>query len=100
MKRGLVAVCMLLLMSLQMAGQEISGTVVDAKSKEPLIGATIEIEGGKPAGITDMDGRFKLTGLKEQKYMLIIRYVSYKAKTLRGILIGTTDLVVEMNADE
>lgn len=100
MKRGLVAVCMLLLMSLQMAGQEISGTVVDAKSKEPLIGATIEIEGGKPAGVTDMDGRFRLTGLKEQKYTLIIRYVSYKAKTLRGVLTGTTDLVVEMSADE
>ncbi|MFQ9996503.1 MAG: carboxypeptidase-like regulatory domain-containing protein, partial [Hoylesella buccalis] len=100
MKRGLVAACMLLLMSLQMAGQEISGTVVDAKSKEPLIGATIEIAGGKPAGVTDMDGRFRLTGLKEQKYTLIIRYVSYKAKALRGVLTGTTDLVVEMNADE
>lgn len=102
-KRGLVAIVMLLLMSLNVAAQEISGTVVDSKTKEPLIGATIEIEGQKPTGVTDFDGKFTLTGLKNQPYSIIIRYVAYKAKTVTGIKAGSTEaaqLTIQMDPDE
>lgn len=99
-KRGIVVILLLLMMSLHLTAQEIMGTVVDAKSKEPLIGATIEIEGKKPMGVTDFNGHFKLSGLQELSYTLVIRYVAYQPKTVRGIKVGTTDLMVEMNADE
>ena len=88
------------MMSLHLKAQEITGTVVDAKSKEPLIGATIEIEGKKTMGVTDCDGHFKLSGLQELSYTLVIRYVGYQPKTIRGIKVGATDLMVEMYADE
>ena len=99
-KRGIVVILLLLMMSLHLTAQEIMGTVVDAKSKEPLIGATIEIEGKKPMGVTDFDGHFKLSGLQELSYTLVIRYVAYQPKTVRDVKVGTTDLMVEMNADE
>lgn len=99
-KRGIAAVLMLLFMSLQVVAQEIGGTVVDAKTKEPLIGATIEIEGERPSGVTDFDGKFKLTGLKQRKYALVVRYVAYKVKTIRDIQAGTVDLTIEMEPDE
>lgn len=78
---------LLLMLSLHLTAQEITGTVVDAKSKEPLIGATIEIEGKKPMGVTDFNGHFKLSGLQELSYTLVIRYVAYQPKTVRGIKV-------------
>lgn len=65
MRRESVAVRMLLLVGLQTAGQEISGTVVGAKSKEPLMGVIIEIAGDKSTGVTGMGGRPRLTRLEE-----------------------------------
>ena len=46
----------------------VKGTIVDKTTKEPLIGATIQIEGTTTGAITDIDGRFELSNLKEQLY--------------------------------
>ena len=35
----------------------VKGTIVDKTTKEPLIGATIQIEGTTTGAITDIDGR-------------------------------------------
>lgn len=44
-KKKLVAIATLLLVNLNAMAQEICGMVKDSKTKEPLIGATIEMEG-------------------------------------------------------
>ena len=54
-KKKLVAIATLLLVNLNAMAQEICGMVKDSKTKEPLIGATIEMEGGKLLGVTDID---------------------------------------------
>lgn len=38
----------------------ICGTVTDAKMKEPLIGASVVIEGTTVGAITDIDGNFRI----------------------------------------
>lgn len=57
----------------------ISGQVLDEKS-EPLIGATINIEGTTNAVITDLEGKFTIKVLPSEK--LIISYLGYKPKTI------------------
>lgn len=37
----------------------VGGTVTD-KEKEPLIGVTVKIRGGKALGVTDLDGRYRV----------------------------------------
>ena len=50
--------------------QQISGTVVDKKSNETLIGAVVAVEGSNAKAVTDADGNFELNGLKNGKYTL------------------------------
>lgn len=42
----------------------ICGTVTDAKMKEPLIGASVVIEGTTVGAITDIDGNFRIEKVK------------------------------------
>lgn len=70
-------------------GQEITGSVKDQKSKEPLIGATIGEKGTSNGTTTDLDGNFKLT-ITQLPATLIISYVGYQT---REIPVRTSDPV-------
>ncbi len=54
----------------------ISGTVLDSKTREPLIGASVVEKGTSKGLITDMDGKFLLTTAPDAT--LVISYMSYK----------------------
>jgi hypothetical protein len=56
------------------------GTVKDA-SGEPIIGATIRIDGKTGGTVTDLDGNFVLNNLTKGA-KLTITYVGYKAQTI------------------
>jgi TonB-dependent starch-binding outer membrane protein SusC len=57
-----------------------TGTVKDATG-EPIIGATIRIEGKTGGTVTDLDGNFTLSNI-EKGTKLTITYVGYKSQTL------------------
>ena len=40
--------------------RQLTGTVTDASSGEPLIGVTIQIKNGKTGVVTDLDGHFTI----------------------------------------
>ena len=74
-----MALMMVGMMCATMQAQTIKGCVTDAQSKEPLIGATVEVKGTTKKTVTDMDGNFRFCGLKKgEKHELIINYVGYK----------------------
>ena len=60
-KRSILLVALLLMASLQLLAQTrtIQGEVTDAQNGEPLIGATVMVEGEKGGTVTDFDGNFK-----------------------------------------
>lgn len=68
--------------------QQISGTVIDKKSNETLIGAVVSVEGSNAKTVTDADGNFELNGLKNGKYTLNINYVGYKPQRIEGVRIN------------
>ena len=41
----------------------ITGTVLDKKARQPLIGASVQVAGTGVKAITDIDGKFSLNGL-------------------------------------
>ncbi|WP_051617524.1 TonB-dependent receptor [Prevotella sp. HUN102] len=84
-KRGFIAIILLLLMSIQANAQEIAGNVYEAKTNAPVIGATIESADGKPLAVTDIDGDFVITGLENQTYSIVVRYIGYKTKRIDGV---------------
>ncbi|CAG5071497.1 hypothetical protein DYBT9623_03496 [Dyadobacter sp. CECT 9623] len=77
----------------------IKGTIVDAQSKEPVIGASVVLKGSTPpvGASSDIEGKFDLPGIPTGKQTVIVTYVSYKAKEIevtvypnQTVLINTT----------
>lgn len=66
----------------QNGNHKVTGRVVDSAG-EPLIGATIMVEGTKEGAVTDIDGNFTINATSKAK--LVISYVGYTTQT---ILVG------------
>lgn len=94
-KKGFTVVILTTLMTLDATAQTISGNVFDAKTKEPLIGATIEVVGAKMKTLADVNGDFKLDGLPDGKYNLVVRYVSYKERKISGVQVMASEAGAE-----
>ncbi|MCB0600923.1 MAG: carboxypeptidase-like regulatory domain-containing protein [Saprospiraceae bacterium] len=59
-KQASVFVAFLLLTAMTWAQKTITGTVTDAESGEPLIGANIVIKGTSTGNVTDIDGTYSI----------------------------------------
>jgi len=73
----------------------IHGIVLDGKTNAPLIGANIIIQNTEFGQATDDDGKFIITDLPSNKYILIASYIGYETKeqsfTLRP---GSADIEI------
>lgn len=65
----------------------LTGTITDKTNKEPLVGATIQIEGSTIGVVTDLDGNFQINDLKPGSYNISIKYISYTPIELKNIVI-------------
>ena len=78
MKRYIKTLClglMLLFSASAMAQNKVvTGTVIDELG-EPVIGATVRVEGTSIATVTDMDGNYKLEAPQNGK--IVISYIGY-----------------------
>ncbi|WP_199119397.1 SusC/RagA family TonB-linked outer membrane protein [Pedobacter sp. ASV28] len=59
---------------------KLSGKVIDARTKEPLAGAVVQIEGVTNQTQTDNDGNFNLITGQSFPYNLIVSYIGYEKK--------------------
>jgi len=66
---------------------KLAGRVTDAITGEPLISATIVIEGTKLGASTDTDGRFVILNVPPGVYRIKITYVGYEHLTFEGVKI-------------
>lgn len=80
--------------------ENIKGTVVDKTTKEPLIGATIQVAGTTMGTITDFNGKFELPELENKAYTLIISYVSYQTQEIQVDATKPQSLEVTLSSDD
>lgn len=88
---------------LAQAQSSITGKILDKKSKEPLVGATVLIENTKMGTTTNIDGNFQIKNLSPGEYTLKISYVSYQTQELNKIKVKNgipTVLTIEMEEAE
>ena len=77
----------------------INGHVIDKKTKEPLIGATVLLESTKQAVKTDINGEFHYKNLKPGIYNLTVTFVSYSTQKVK-VTMGAgnpIDITIEMD---
>lgn len=73
------------------AQAQITGTVTDGNSGDPLIGASVMIKGSTIGTITDVDGRFSLANEKGGDCQLEISYLGFQT-ILINVADGATDV--------
>mgnify|MGYP002277496208 CR=1 FL=1 len=66
---------------------KISGTVVDAKSGETLIGVNVIVKGTTKGAATDVDGNYSIGGLEPGLYTIKATYLSYADYTVRDVKV-------------
>ncbi|MCI5706163.1 MAG: TonB-dependent receptor [Odoribacter sp.] len=64
-----------------MAQGTITGKIVDANTGDPLIGATVMVEGTTQGCVADVNGEFSLQVSKKGNVILLFRFVGYESLT-------------------
>ncbi|MBF6597651.1 MAG: TonB-dependent receptor [Fermentimonas sp.] len=65
----------------------IRGVISDAKTSEPLIGASVLVKETSNGAAADLDGNYIIKNLPAGTYTLIVSYVSYNEITQPGVVI-------------
>jgi hypothetical protein len=73
----------------------ITGTIRDGKNREPVIGATIQIENTNQGGVSDIHGKYKIT-IKPGLYTLNISSVGYERTVLPVRIYNEGSLDIEL----
>ena len=76
-----ILACMLMTASMAWAQKQITGTVVDSESGEPLIGVAVRVPDSSIGVLTDADGNFSIS-LPEGKKSLNFSFMGMKPATL------------------
>ena len=102
MTRRMVFFLLLLSMSLTLFGQGncvIEGSVSDPKAGMALPGVNVMIKGTYYGGATDLEGRFRLTGMSPGTYDLEFSMIGYKVVLKTGVNVTTAEpaiVVIEL----
>ena len=79
---SMVLAAIFLCMGMAFAQNKITGTVISGEDGEPIIGASVVIQGNKTGTMTDVNGRFSLD-VAEGK-MIVISYVGMGTQTVKA----------------
>lgn len=80
---------------------KLTGTLTDAETQEPIIGANVSVTELELGAVSDIDGAYELD-LPVGEYTLVVRYIGF-ATTIRNFKIlsdGEIDLQIEKSAVE
>ena len=86
----LVAICCYSLSA--WADKQVAGQVVDAETGEPIIGATVQPNGGGSGTATDVDGKFSLS-VPDNVKDITVSYVGMKQQ----VVAATSNVVVRLS---
>lgn len=83
--------------------QTVRGTLTDADSRMPLIGATVTVVGSTPkmASSTDKDGKFRFTGIPTGRIVLQLTYLGYETRVVPDIVVNSgKEVVLDLTMQE
>lgn len=87
MKKTLLLTILALMAPLFIFAQgSISGTIIDEKYTEPLIGANVVIEGTTIGTSTDFDGKYQFEA-EAGTYTVVVSYIGYADKTITEVVV-------------
>lgn len=79
-KIALLFTCLFAMVSMALAQSRVTGSVISADDNEPIVGASILVKGTTVGTISDLDGKFTLTGIPKSAKTLIVSYIGMKTQ--------------------
>lgn len=76
---------------------KLEGIVVDAVTKDPVIGASVNIKGTTHGVQTDFDGKFYFQTGQKFPYSLVVSYMGYKQTE---VVVNSNSVVIELTQQE
>ena len=99
--KHVLTLALFLLGTVASLAQNIHGTVVDAQSGEPIVGAAVSLKsdkGGRTLAITDIDGKFAIN-VKDFPTTIVVSYTGYSNEEYDVYEATDEDLQVELHDD-
>jgi len=77
---------------------QVTGTVVDAKSGEPMVGATVMLENTATGAKTNLSGKFIMKNVTFGVYTVVVTSVGYSPTKVEGVEVqkGGADLTITL----
>ncbi len=82
--------------SAQSVAGKLTGRVTDAETGEPLIRASVRIEGTKIGAVTDLEGNYTILNVPVGVYRVRASYIGYTDVTIEGVKI-TSNLTTRVD---
>ncbi len=74
----------------------VSGRVIGTHDAEPLVNAQVYIPEANTGVLTDLDGRYVLTGVPPGTHTLVVQYVGYATKTITGVKVDGVPVTLDI----
>lgn len=68
---------------------KIKGVILDADTGDPLIGATVNIQGTLKGSAADLDGNYLILNVAPGTYTLEVRYIGYISQIIQEVVVRT-----------
>ena len=81
---------------------ELSGYVLERKTEEPLIGATVRLEGTDIGAITDLNGYYQITDIPPKTYTVTASFIGFKTESRFNVVVrsgGNPDVNFQLEED-
>ncbi|MCK4573895.1 MAG: carboxypeptidase-like regulatory domain-containing protein, partial [candidate division Zixibacteria bacterium] len=66
---------------------KITGTITDAESGDPIVGASVLLIGTSHGALTDMDGKFVITNVTQGTYTIKVTHLEFGTVEMTGVLV-------------
>ena len=90
-------VTLVMSIAVMMAQKQVTGSVISAEDREPVIGASIVVKGTQTGTTTDIDGQFSLR-VPDNAKTLVISYIGMRTQEVP--LKGKTNFAIVLESDE
>ena len=81
----------------QGSGKTVKGTLVDATTKEPLVGGSVLIKGTTKGATADANGQYSIN-VSDEKAILVFRFLGYDSQEIAVGSRATIDVSLKANA--
>ncbi|HEX9615338.1 MAG TPA: carboxypeptidase-like regulatory domain-containing protein, partial [Bacteroidota bacterium] len=87
--RSLIIVCAVPLLVYAGSTGKIAGRVIDVKTKDPLPGANVIVEGTSLGSASDADGRYVILNVPPGTYVVTASFLGYSRTQVRDVRVST-----------